>query len=121
MSGHTRCVLPIYLLNLEPVEANVMEPMKPMKPMEPMKPMVAVEPWWPQDLGQPASSGSQDDMRYAFFRTKRRLVVEHGGALKTFDSGEHDISGVSQVSGDGKSVTFTSAAGPVNLADLRPV
>ena len=98
-----------------------MEPMKPMKPMEPMKPMAAVEPWWPQDLGQPASSGSQDDMRYAFFRTKRRLVVEQGGASKTFDSGEHDISGVSQVSGDGKSVTFTSAAGPVNLADLRPV
>jgi hypothetical protein len=98
-----------------------MEPMKPMKPLEPMKPMAAVEPWWPQDLGQPASSGSQNDLRYAFFPTKHRLLVEQSGDLKTFDSGEHDIRGVLQVCGDGKSVTFTGATGTINLADLKRI
>ena len=44
-----------------------MEPMKPMKPMEPMKPMSGGEKWWPNELGQPSSSGSQNSMRYAFF------------------------------------------------------
>ena len=83
-----------------------------------MKPIAPIQPWWPADLGQPASSGSQDDVRYAFFPDKRRLLVQHNGTLETFDSGEHDISGVSQVSGDGKSVTFTGARGTVNLASL---
>ncbi len=45
-----------------------MKPMAPMKPMEPMKPMAKSEAWWPADLGDPSSSGSQNDMRYAFFR-----------------------------------------------------
>ena len=46
-----------------------MEPMKPMKPMEPkpMKPMSAMERWWPDELGHASSSGSQNDVRYAFF------------------------------------------------------
>ncbi len=83
--------------------------------------MAAVERWWPQDLGEPAGSGSQEDVPHAFFRDKRRLVVEQRGASKIFDSSEHDLSGVSQVSVVGKSVTFTSAAGPVNLADLGSV
>jgi len=41
-----------------------MEPMKPMKPMEPMS---GGEQWWPNDLGEPSSTGSQNGMRYAFF------------------------------------------------------
>lgn len=63
-----------------------MEPMKPMKPMEPMKPMKPMEPmtgmgpWWPADLGQPSSSGSQNDTCYAFFPDERRLLIEHDGS-----------------------------------------
>jgi hypothetical protein len=53
-----------------------MEPMKPMKPMEPMKPMSGGEKWWPDELGQPSSSGSQNSMRYAFFPKARRLLIE---------------------------------------------
>ena len=48
-----------------------MEPMKPMKPMEPMKPMSGGEKWWPDELGQPSSSGSQNSMRYARSSSKR--------------------------------------------------
>ncbi len=76
-----------------------MEPMKPMAPMEPMtpmKPMAPMETWWPDELGQPATSGAQNSARYAFFPEKRRLLIEQGGKLTTYDSGDHRISGVSQ-------------------------
>jgi hypothetical protein len=99
-----------------------MEPMKPMAPMEPMKPMEPLEfdpPWWPDDLGQPASSGGQNDMRYAFFPEKRRLLVEQGGKKTVYDSGDHQISGVSQQSGQSSSLVFTSQSGPVALDTLR--
>ena len=47
--------------------------MKPMEPMKPMKPMAPMEKWWPADLGDPSTSGAQNDMRYAFFPDERRL------------------------------------------------
>lgn len=47
-----------------------MEPMKPMAPMKPMEPMKPMDPpasdWWPKGLSNPSSSGSQNDLRYAF-------------------------------------------------------
>ena len=101
-----------------------MEPMKPMKPMQPMEPMKPMEPmsggetWWPQELGQPASSGAQDGTRYAFFPDARRLLIERGGEVTAYDSGEHRISGVSQ-SGQGKTPTFTGQNGPVRLDELK--
>lgn len=91
-----------------------MTPMAPMKPMAPM----AIEKWWPQGLGEPATLGSQDDMRYAFFPEKRLLLIEVNGKLKTFDSGLHCIRGVSQAS-EARSLAFTSQHGPVRIEDLR--
>ena len=35
-----------------------------MESMKPMKPMPGGEKWWPDELGQPSSSGSQNSMRY---------------------------------------------------------
>jgi hypothetical protein len=96
-----------------------MEPMKPMKPMEPMRPMAGAEKWWPDDLGQPSTSGSQNGIRYAFFPGKRRLLIEQGGKLTTYDSGDHRISGVSQQGGQGQSLTFTSQKGAVKLDELK--
>ena len=96
-----------------------MKPMAPMKPMEPMKPMAAAERWWPDALGEPASSGSQDGMRYAFFPRQRRLLIERDGQLTTYDSGAHDIDGVSQQNGSGAHPIFTSGGGQVNLAELQ--
>jgi len=87
-----------------------------MKPMEPLK---FDPPWWPDDLGQPASSGGQNDLRYAFFPAQRRLLVEQGGKKTVYDSGDHQISGVSQQSGPSSSRVFTSHSGPVALATLR--
>lgn len=96
-----------------------MKPMQPMKPMEPMKPMTGGEAWWPDDLGQPSSSGSQNGMRYAFFADKRRLLVEQDGTRTTYDSGDHRIGGVSQQDGGTRSVAFTGQNGPVKLDELK--
>ena len=107
-----------------PRQEGTMEPMKPMapmKPMEPMKPMSGGEMWWPADLGQPSTSGSQNAMRYAFFPEKRRLLIEQDGKLTTYDSGDHRISGVSQQQSHGHSLAFTSQNGSVNLDELKKI
>ena len=88
-----------------------------MKPMEPMK---GIEPWWPQELGDPSSSGSQNDMRYAFFAEQRRLLVETNGKRSTYDSGDRQITGVSQ-SGRGEAAVFDGPQGTVSLEELRLV
>ena len=98
-----------------------MEPMKPMKPMEPMKPMSGGEKWWPDDLGEPSTAGSQNEMRYAFFPDKRRLLIERDGKLTTYDSADHRISGVSQQHGNTRSVAFADQNGSVELDDLTQV
>lgn len=98
-----------------------MKPMAPMTPMEPMKPMSAGAAWWPDDLGQPSSSGSQNAMRYAFFPEKRRLLIECDGTLTTYDSGDHRISGVSQQQSHAHTLAFTSQNGVVNLDELPKI
>jgi hypothetical protein len=98
-----------------------MEPMKPMEPMQPMKPMSGGERWWPDDLGQPSSSGSQNSMRYAFFPEKRRLLIEQDGKLTTYDSADHRISGVSQQHGQGQSLAFADQNGSVKLDALKQI
>ncbi|ACK50699.1 conserved hypothetical protein [Methylocella silvestris BL2] len=97
-----------------------MEPMQPMKPMEPMKPMSWGEKWWPDELGQPSSSGAQNNMRYAFFPQKHRLLIEQDGKLTSYDSGDHQISGVQQ-SGGSQPPSFTSQNGSVWLEELKKV
>lgn len=87
-----------------------------MKPMAPMSPTVR---WWPQGLGEPATAGSQDGIRYAFFPDKRLLLIEEDGKVKTFDSNRHRISGVSQVNSESRSLAFTSQHGPVRVEDLK--
>jgi hypothetical protein len=76
---------------------------------------------WPAALGVPASSGAQGDVRYAYFPGPRRLVLERGGHVTTYDTGEHRISGVSQQQGPASSLTFVSQLGPVRLDDLSVV
>jgi len=96
-----------------------MDPMTPMAPMTPMEPLKFGPPWWPEELGAPASSGAQDGMRYAFFPQKRRLLIEQDGKKTVYDSADHQISGVAQQSGHSASLVFTSQSGPVALETLR--
>ncbi|TNC14300.1 SHOCT domain-containing protein [Methylobacterium terricola] len=77
--------------------------------------------WWPEGLGHPATSGSQNDARYAFFPEARRLAIETGGRVTLYDTGDHQIGGVSQQQGSSYTLSFTSQHGPVRLDELPVV
>lgn len=74
---------------------------------------------WPADFGSPSSSGSQNDMRYAFFPSARRLVIDSDGKRRIYDTGDVTITGVSQQQAGTRSLRFSSAAGTVSLDDLK--
>lgn len=74
--------------------------------------------WYPSGLGSPTSTGSQNNVRYAYFANTRRLVVETSGDVWVYDTLDHQIGGFSQQQGIGGSITFTSQYGTVNLASL---
>ena len=95
-----------------------MEPMKPMKPMKPMEPMKAPDPWWPSDLGEPSTTGGQNDSKYAYFADSHRLAVSQSGDITLYDTGQHEITGVAQDEGD---PTFTTSSGSVPLGELQVV
>ena len=77
--------------------------------------------WWPAELGAPASSGGQNDMRYAYFPAARRLAVQQGGRISLYDTGTRQIYGASQQQGAGQSLSFSSDQGTVRLEDLQPL
>ncbi|MCG6862764.1 MAG: SHOCT domain-containing protein [Chromatiaceae bacterium] len=74
--------------------------------------------WWPRDLGAPSATGSQNNVRYAYFANARRLAVETNGQVWVYDTIDHQIGGFSQQQGTGGSILFTSQYGTVNLASL---
>lgn len=78
-------------------------------------------PDWPAELGQPASQGAQNDMRYAFFPNARRLAISVGGDVTVYDTGDHRIGGFGQAQGGDQSLTFTSQYGVVRVTDLPVV
>jgi hypothetical protein len=74
--------------------------------------------WWPKALGTPASSGGQDDVRYAYFPDRRRLAIEMEGAITVYDTLDHRIGGFAQQQGSSTSLTFTSDRGLVDVRTL---
>ena len=79
----------------------------------------AQEPWWPEKLGEPATSGSQYGRRYAYFRELRRLIVESCGRLAVYHTGNLHISGICPNSSRAMSLTFYSQEGLVDVDELR--
>ena len=77
--------------------------------------------WWPAELGQPSSSGSQNGLSYAIFPTCRRLATNLEGRITVYDTLDHNIGGVGQQQSGDASWTFTSQYGTVRLADLPVV
>ena len=74
--------------------------------------------WWPQDLGPPSATGSQNNIRYAYFSSARRLAVKTAGDIWLYDTGQHQIGGFGQQQGGGSSITFSSQYGTVDLSTL---
>lgn len=74
--------------------------------------------WWGSNLGTPASTGAQNDARYAYFPDRRRLAVEVHGVVTVYDTLDHRIEGFAQQQSVGGSMTFTSQKGVVDVATL---
>lgn len=72
--------------------------------------------WWPGNLGQPFSSGAQNNIRYAVF--PNRLAVELNGQVTVYDTLDHSIGGVSQQQGGDSSLTFSSQYGTIAVSSL---
>jgi len=78
--------------------------------------------WWPSELGSPSATGSQNDMRYAYFANSQRLAVRSGPAdVWVYDTQDHRIGGFSQQQGGSSSISFSSQYGTVNLSSLPVV
>jgi len=77
--------------------------------------------WWPAELGTPSATGTQNNVKYAYFAGARRLAVDTGGEVWVYDTQDHQIGGFSQQQGGASSITFTSQFGTVNLASLPVV
>jgi hypothetical protein len=76
---------------------------------------------WPAELGTPTSTGSQNSMAYAVFPATRRLAIDQGGHITVYDTGDHQIGGVSQQQGGDRALTFTSQYGMVRVHDLPTI
>jgi hypothetical protein len=75
--------------------------------------------WWPSELGNPSSSGGQNDSRYAVFPQTRRLAIERNGQLAIHDTLDHQIGGVQQQQGGSHgSLSFTSQFGTFTVDSL---
>jgi hypothetical protein len=74
--------------------------------------------WWPAGLQFPTSTGSQNNLRYAYFATIRRLAIEVNGHVSLYDTLDHQIGGFSQQQSVGGSITFTSQYGLVDVKTL---
>ncbi|NIJ51472.1 SHOCT domain-containing protein [Dyadobacter arcticus] len=76
---------------------------------------------WPSVFGNPTSSGSQNNFKYAYFGPVRRLVIEENGKRTIYDTKHHQITGISQQQGSGSSYKFTSQDGPVDISNLSVI
>lgn len=74
--------------------------------------------WWPARFGDRSAVGEQNQMRYAAFPDRRRLVIDDHGKIEIYDTGDHRISGVSQNQSRDSILTFVSQHGVVRLSDF---
>ena len=77
--------------------------------------------WWPADLHRPDSTGSQNNVRYAYFAEARRLAIELDGKVIVYDTLDHRISGFSQQQSGSASLSFSSQYGSVDVSRLPVV
>lgn len=78
----------------------------------------AASHWWPAGLGNPAATGAQNAVRYAFFPEKGRLAIETNGGVEVYDTLDHVITGFGQQQGRDASLTFSSQHGPIRIDSL---
>jgi hypothetical protein len=77
------------------------------------------ESWWPATFGHPTTSGEQNGVRYAYFPDQRRLLLQQGARIDTYDTTGHHITGAAQQQGHGSSLTFSTDRGPISTKQLK--
>jgi hypothetical protein len=78
--------------------------------------------WWPEELGQPSSSGGQNDARYAYFPHVQRLAIQRNGETTVYNTLDHNIGGVQQQQGGAYgTLSFTSQRGTFTVDSLPVV
>ena len=78
--------------------------------------------WWPAELGNPSSSGGQNDSRYAYFPQVQRLAIDRGGQVTVYDALDHQIGGVQQQQGGPYgSLSFSSQRGTFTVDSLPQI
>lgn len=79
--------------------------------------------WWPASWGSPSSTGSQNGTEYAVFPAQQRLAIKTNGSVSLYDTGDNQISGISQFQNNGAlgTVMFTSQKGTLKVDDLPKV
>ena len=87
-----------------------------------MAPTRAIAPdWWPEELGSPASSGAQNDMRYACFPDRHRLAIQRQGKVTVYDTGHYRLTGFSQQQSTTQDLVFSGPDGTVRTDNFRIV
>jgi len=81
----------------------------------------SLDVWWGGDFGSLSANGSQNNMRYAYFANARRLAIKTEDGITVYDTGDHEIHGVSQQQSGNTSLSFASQHGVVPIATLRVV
>jgi hypothetical protein len=84
--------------------------------------LAAKNAWWPAELGVPSSTGSQNDVRYAYFPSLHRIAILQDGRVQIYDTQGHNIQGVQQQqqqqSGMPGPLQFTSQTGTFGISTL---
>jgi Short C-terminal domain len=84
--------------------------------------MASGNAWWPGDLGNPSSSGGQNNARYAYFPQSQRLAIDRGGQVTVYNTLDHQIGGVQQQQGGAYgSLSFSSQYGTFTVDSLPVV
>jgi hypothetical protein len=72
-------------------------------------------------MGEAASSGSSESLRYAYFAQACRLLINRQDQITLYDLGEDQFRGVLLADGDDGALSFMSQRGRVTLGSLRIV
>jgi hypothetical protein len=81
--------------------------------------MMSSNGWWPAELGNPSSSGGQNNARYAYFPQTQRLAIDRGGQITVYNTLDHQIGGVQQQQGGAYgSLSFSSQFGTFTVDSL---
>jgi len=78
--------------------------------------------WWSDEYGEATAAGQQNDLKYAFFAEKRRLLIQRGESVTVYDTGDHRIVGVSQQQSNSlQNLTFQTERGVIREEDLTKI